>query len=206
VIRVKICGNTRLNDLLYEAKAGAHAVGVVHGFPDSPRNNDFESAGRLVRGVPPLTEAVVVTNPPGIENAVRMGVRTVQLVAPPSTYPQIRESHPELKIIPVLYVGQDPPKPEVLKEYSEFEYVLVDTDSKLKGGSGLTHNWEVSRMLSKTFGNIILAGGLNPENVVEAIIKVEPYAVDVSSGVESSPGVKDKRLVSRFIEAVTQVG
>jgi phosphoribosylanthranilate isomerase len=206
VIRVKICGNTRLDDVHFEVRTGAHAVGVIHGFPDSPRNNDFECARRLVRGVPPLTEAVVVTNTQGLENAVHMGVRTVQLIAHPSTYSQIRESHPELKIIPVLYVGQDPPKPEVLKEYSEFEYILVDTDSKLKGGSGLTHNWEVSRMLSKTFGNIILAGGLNPENVVDAIIKVEPYAVDVSSGVESSPGIKDKRLISRFIEAVKQVG
>ncbi|MEM0271246.1 MAG: phosphoribosylanthranilate isomerase [Thermoprotei archaeon] len=204
--KIKICGNTRPEDIQFEAKTGAHAVGLIHGFPESPRNNSFERAKTLVRYVPPFTEAVVVTNIQGLESAARLGVRTIQLVAPIHLYSSARFSHPELNIIPVLYVGGEPPKREVLKVYSEFEYVHVDTDSGLKGGSGQTHNWEVSKMLSKVLGNIILAGGLTPENVEDAITMVEPYAVDVSSGVESSPGVKHWGLVSRFIEAVKRVG
>jgi len=205
VVRIKICGNTRVEDILFEVKAGAHAVGMIHGFTGSPRNNDQSSLERLVRSTPPLAEPVVVTNTQGLAVVKRMGLRTVQLIAQPQDYPEIARLNPELKIIPVLYVGQDLPPDHVLKHYSEFEYVLVDTESKLKGGSGMVHNWKVSKVLSKIFGNVVLAGGLTPENVAEAISVVEPYGVDVSSGVESSPGKKDWGLVSRFIEAVRQV-
>lgn len=206
MVRVKICGNTRLEDIQYEVRVGAHAVGVIHGFPQSPRNNDEERAAKLVKGTPPLAEAVLVTNPEGLKLARLLGVRTVQLIAEPHRYPEIARLNPELKIIPVLYVSKELPKQEVLKAYADFDYILVDTASKLKGGSGLTHSWEVSKTLSKMFGNIILAGGLTPENVAEAICKVEPYAVDVSSGVESSPGIKDWAKILRFVHAVSRVG
>lgn len=206
MVRIKICGNTRPQDIALEAKLGAHAVGVIHGFPQSPRNNDQQRVETLVRAAPPLVETVLVTNPAGLGLARRLGIRTVQLIAQPQEYPQLRLSNPDLKIVPVLYVSQEPPRPELLGFYSGFDYVLVDTDSRLKGGSGLTHNWKVSAMLSKVLGNIILAGGLTPENVGEAIRLVEPYAVDVSSGVESSPGIKDPERLARFIEEVKRVG
>jgi phosphoribosylanthranilate isomerase len=206
VVRVKICGNTRPEDVAFEVKVGVHAVGVIHGFPESPRNNDFERTKKLVSAVPPLAEAVVVTDEGRIESAYKLGVTTVQLIARPDAYSRIAECHPNLKIIPVMYVGKEFPPAHVIRAYSDFGCVLVDTESKLKGGSGVTHNWEVSKLLSKCFEKIILAGGLNPDNVGDAISVVEPYAVDVSSGVESSPGVKDHDLILRFVEAVKQFG
>jgi Phosphoribosylanthranilate isomerase len=93
----------------------------------------------------------------------------------------------------------------MLKFYSEFNAIIVDTKNEGKlGGSGLTHNWEISRRISKELGNVILAGGLNENNVVEAITKVEPIGVDVSSGVESYPGIKDPVKVKNFIRRVVE--
>jgi phosphoribosylanthranilate isomerase len=204
-MKVKICGHTRVEDIAFSAIAGAHAVGVVFGFPSSPRNTSEELARRLRSSVPPFTECVLVTNEDGIKRANSLGFKTVQLVAKPERLSLIREQNPELLIIPVFYVGKELDQ-SVLRFYLEFELVLLDTKSEKPGGAGVPHDWSVSKLVSKELGRVVLAGGLTPQNVEEAIRVVEPYAVDVSSGVECSPGVKDHKKVSEFIRRAMSVG
>lgn len=207
MVRVKICGHKSVDDIIFSAEAGAHAVGVIYGFPESPRNNGLGEASRLLERVPGLTERVLVTNASGLKTADKLGVRTVQLIAQPRRLLSLKASYPSLKLIPVLYIERKLPKPEVMKIFSDFDVILLDTkDGSKAGGTGKSHDWTISRRLTKELGRVVLAGGLNPENLEEAVCTVEPYAVDVSSGVESSPGVKDHLLVKAFVRRAMEIG
>ncbi len=88
-----------------------------------------------------------------------------------------------------------------MEEYT-CPYLLVDSSSPQRGGSGTTANWELAARAASKHGRVFLAGGLHPNNVAEAIALVRPFAVDVASGVESEPGIKDLALVDQFVEAV----
>lgn len=207
MVRVKICGHKSVDDIVFSVEAGAHAVGVIYGFPSSPRNNGLGEASKLLEKVPSLTERVLVTNALGLGVADKLGVKTVQLVAEPQQLPRLKTSYPSLRLIPVLYIERKFPQPEIIKIFSDFDVVLLDTKiGSRAGGTGKSHDWSVSRRLAKELGRVVLAGGLNPGNLEEAVCMVEPYAVDVSSGVESSPGVKDHRLVKAFVRRAMEIG
>lgn len=201
-VRVKICGIKRLEDLEAAVAEGADAVGFVVGFPSSPRNLRAMEAADIRRRAPLFIDTVLVTR---VENAeeLRKLVETVEPDAlqlygplPPS---RAREVAPSCKIIKPVQAGSQPTG----LEFYGVDAVLLDSHSdSLPGGTGRTHDWMAARRFREQVSlPLILAGGLNPSNVREAIRIVRPYAVDVSSGVESSPSVKDRELIRAFISA-----
>ena len=197
MVKVKICGITNLDDALQAVDAGADALGFVF-YDLSPRCISFETAERIIKKLPPyiVTSGVFVNNPASfITSAVeRCGMNVVQLHGDetPEFCSGIR--HTVVKAFRVRDIASI----ETIRNYSVAGYLLDAYVPGSYGGTGLTFNWETARM-AKRYGPIILAGGLKPDNVQLAVETVEPYAVDVSSGVEASAGKKDHAKVSEFI-------
>lgn len=208
--RVKICGITRDEDLVAALDAGADALGFVVGVPSSPRNLPLESAAELVRMVPVFTKAVLVMVPGCISEiaeawkAVRPDALQVHGHGLPSVE-EIREVAPGATLIRGIKLEMGEALNNV--EAAAFDAILLDTFVPGKhGGTGMIHDWEASRRICRDMQprRLILAGGLRPSNVQEAIRVVRPYAVDVSTGVESSPGVKSAEKMRDFIERVRE--
>lgn len=204
MIKVKICGLTRKADVLYAAYFGADALGVVN-VPESKRYVKLSAAKELFAVVPPFVSRVLVAAPKRLSEAKDIegcGADYLQLhgVEDVGFIRDIREST-RLKLIKQLYVT-GPESVEQARAYSEVvDAILLDTKTKEgMGGTGKAHDWNLSKKIVSSIDKpVILAGGLNPENVANAITKVRPYAVDVASGVESSPGIKDKDKIKQFL-------
>ncbi|MFO0809350.1 MAG: phosphoribosylanthranilate isomerase [Gemmataceae bacterium] len=203
-VRVKICGVRTVDDVRVAVEAGADAVGLNF-HPPSPRFVDLDTAATVVRSVPPFVEAVGVfvnaTSADMQSVAARLGLRSVQWhgdAGPP------REEVRPYALVPAYRVQSREDLRTIVDHVkcSHFAAVLVDAHvSGEYGGTGHTAPWNLLADFDPGVP-LILAGGLTPENVAEAIRLVRPYAVDVASGVESSPGVKDADKVRRFLRAV----
>lgn len=199
-VKVKICGIRKLIDALLAAEAGADAVGFVFHQP-SPRYIDPEDAGRIISDLPPfLTTVGVFVNEEkekAKDVAGQAGVDVIQLHGDePPEY--CRGFHQ--KLIKSFRVNKTFDC-RVLRTYHVNAFLLDAYDEAAYGGTGKTFDWEVIREARK-YGPIILAGGLNPENAARAVKEARPYAVDVSSGVESEKGIKDHKKILKFIRAV----
>ncbi|WP_336337168.1 phosphoribosylanthranilate isomerase [Haloarcula brevis] len=206
--RVKICGVTDGADRDAVVAAGADAVGVIHGVPvDTPREVDEEQAETLVGGVPPFVTSVLVTMPTTVQEAVRR----VDGVEPDAVQVHDGLSPSELGALDsrisqqiVAVVAADAPD---IEEYAAHaDALLVDSvDADGGGGTGETHDWERTReVVASLDAPVVLAGGLTPENVAAAVETVDPFAVDVASGVEQSGGRKDHDAVERFVRNATR--
>jgi phosphoribosylanthranilate isomerase len=197
VVRVKICGITNLDDALQAVEAGADALGFVF-YDLSPRCVSFETAERIIRKLPPyvITSGVFVNNPASfIESAVeRCRINVVQLHGDETPQFCAGIRHTVVKAFRV----RDITSIEAIRSYAVSGYLLDAYAPGAYGGTGLTFNWGTAR-IARQFGPIILAGGLKPGNVRTAVETVEPYAIDVSSGVEVSPGRKDHAKVVELI-------
>ena len=212
-VRVKICGITREEDLAVAVAAGADAVGFLVGVPSSPRNLTLERAERLLRQVPIFVDSVVVTAPQNIERLVeiceRLKPTTIQIHGKKNFAPsEIRERIRDTRLIKTLYVKTASLSEATIKDSKIFDAILLDSFTKGQlGGTGRVHDWELSRQIREAVEPtpVILAGGLKPENVKEAILKVQPYAVDVASGVELRPGIKDPEKVRAFVENAKEI-
>jgi phosphoribosylanthranilate isomerase len=194
--RVKICGITNVEDALQAVEAGADALGFVF-FKESPRHISHELAREIIQRVPAFVTTVgVFVNEPAwrVEEIMRLtGVDVAQLHGDES--PQ--ECSKFRRAIKALRV-ENMTDLEPMNKYCVSAF-LLDTYSRGEyGGTGRVFNWDIA-VEAKKYGNIILAGGLNPDNVAEAVKHVRPFAVDVSSGVESGKGVKDHEKVRQFI-------
>jgi phosphoribosylanthranilate isomerase len=196
-VRVKICGLRRLDDLRAAVDAGADAVGFVF-VPDSPRHVETESAAHLVRAVPPFVERVGL-----FLDADAAWVRTV-LQAVPLSLLQFhgREEVAFCRQFGLPYVKAISAGLTSIREaearYADAAGILVDSHRPGgPGGTGRVVDWAKLRAGRLP---LILAGGLTPDNVARAVREVRPWADDVSSGVESAPGVKDVDAIRRFIE------
>lgn len=218
--RVKICGARSSEDIELAALYGADAVGFITEVPvESPRKLDFATAAALISKVPKCLNSVMVIMPENSSRAlelieeVRPDIVQIQSALSPVELEIIREKA-GIPIIKTLTLPVGPGKVQttlkrVLGEVRELEEsgavdsVLLDTGIPGKaGGSGCVHNWDLSRRIAEeTELPLILAGGLRPENVQEAIRLVSPYAVDTASGVETS-GKKDAVKIRSFIEEV----
>lgn len=208
--RVKICGITREEDLAVAVTAGADAVGFIVGIPSSPRNLTLKKAENLMKHVPIFVDRVVVTP---VNNIVRIyeTLRPNVIQIPGERLSDafiIREKIRDVRLIKTVYVKAIDSIEEAIEISSSFDAVLLDSFALEKhGGTGVVHDWELSRRIRQMVEPkpLILAGGLTPENVKDAIRVVQPYAVDVSSGVESRPGVKDSQKVFEFVKNVKEV-
>jgi len=212
-VRVKICGITREEDLAVAVAAGADAVGFIVGVPSSPRNLTLERAERLLKQVPVFVDSVVVTVPDSIDSLVKIYDRlkptAIQIHGEkPFDATVIREKIRGARLIKTVYVKTGNATAAVIEDSKAFDAILLDSfTSGRYGGTGMIHDWELSRQIKQVIEPtpLILAGGLKPENVKEAILTVQPYAVDVASGVELQPAVKDPKKVYAFIKNAKEI-
>ena len=209
---MKICGITRERDLESAVQLGADALGFVYGYKGSPRNLKFEQLKRLVAAVPPYVSSVVVTpaqNPELIDIVRIVRPAYIQLEADNDISEKLSTKTGFDSIIQTFHVEDDAKAVDLIAKCralrSSSKAVLLDSksreDESMAGGTGVPHDWSLSRKIRDALypRPIILAGGLKKYNVARAIKLVEPYAVDVSSGVEIKPGVKDKKELEEFI-------
>jgi phosphoribosylanthranilate isomerase len=210
---VKICGITREEDLAVAVAAGADAVGFLVGVPSSPRNLTLERAERLLRQVPIFVDSVVVTAPQNIDGLVeickRLKPTAIQIHGKKNVVAsEIRERIKDTRLIKTIYVKASSLSETVIEDLKTFDAVLLDSFTKGQyGGTGRVHDWTLSRQIKEAVSPlpVILAGGLKPENVKEAILMVQPYAVDVASGVELQPAVKDHEKIRAFVENAKEI-
>jgi phosphoribosylanthranilate isomerase len=199
-VKVKICGITRAEDALVAVDAGADALGFMF-YASSPRCVTREAAAPIIHQLPPFVAKVGVFVNPTVEE-VRQAIADCGL----DTLQFHGEELPEfcrqfgLKVLKAFRV-QGPETLKVLSDYSQMTWLLDSFVAGTRGGTGNTFNWDIAAQAVKSGGRVILAGGLTPENVAEAVRKVHPYGLDVSSGVESAPGRKDAAKVRAFITA-----
>ena len=208
-VRVKICGITRYEDLAVAAEAGADAVGFVVDVPSSPRNLTTGKALKLIKRTPIFVKTVAVTVPKNLYHITRIyeKLRTdsIQIHGDNFSY-TIREEFPNTSLIRALQVSStNRVVKAAIKAAKDFDAILLDSGKY--GGTGKTHEWQLDKLVKEAIypKPLILAGGLKPENVKEAICTVKPYAVDVSSGVESLPGIKDSEKIFEFIKKAKEV-
>ena len=202
---VKVCGITRPEDGLLAAEAGADAVGFVF-YPMSPRRIEPERAAAIARQIPPLVARVGVfvdaTREEMARTAEVVGLDLLQLHG--DEPPEALEGLPR-RALKAVRVGMGFTPEEALR-YRAAAGVVVDTllvgETVMPGGTGTPFDWKLVRGLRDRVGFLMLAGGLTPDNVAEAITEVHPHAVDVSSGVERLPGRKEPARVKAFVEAV----
>jgi len=204
MIKVKICGITNKEDALYAAGCGANALGFIF-YEKSPRYIAPDNAKTIIAALPPFVTTVGVFVNKDFNDirdmALLTGITVVQLHGDESpSYCNLVEG----KLIKAIRVKNDR-SIEGLKKYDVDAFLLDSFDKNSFGGSGLTFDWKLAEK-AKQYGKIILAGGLTPDNVEEAVKKVVPYGVDVSSGVEKKPGIKDNNKVKEFIIRSKAIG
>lgn len=199
-VRVKICGITRVEDALAAVECGAHAIGLI--LAEGPRRITPEEAAEITRSLPAFVCPVGVFVDADIDEVRRtaadVGLHAVQLAGGES--PEYVRGLDGVDVIKCIHVaGSD----DIIRaEQYQGCHILLDTASpRVAGGTGEVFPWEFAVELAAR-RKVILAGGLRPENVAEAVRKVRPWAVDVSSGVESRPGIKDAGKIRRFVENI----
>lgn len=200
MIRVKICGITREADAQAAADAGADAIGLVF-HPASPRCVSLDVAASIVRMLGPFVTTVglfVDAAPDRVREVLaRTGIHLLQLHGNEAPDYCAQFGVPYIKALRMA-PGLDPAA--AAADYPTAAGLLFDAwDPLVAGGTGASFDW--SRLPALRQRPLILAGGLSPANVAQAVRQVHPYAVDVSSGVEVAPGIKDPRLIRDFIAA-----
>ena len=198
--RVKICGITNIDDALLAVEYGADSLGFV--FAKSPRQITAQAARKIIEKLPPFIGkiGVFVNEPPSnVQRVAReCGLTAIQLHG--EEIPEFCVSLHPLTMIKAIRV-KDEKDIKILSAYSFVTAYLLDSyTADKKGGTGKKFDWKLALLAKKFNKPIILSGGLGPDNVAEAVKIVKPYAVDVSSGVESKPGRKDKNKLKKFIE------
>jgi len=207
VTRAKICGIRDDGARDVAVAAGAEAVGFVVEISRSKRSIGREEAKGLIEGLPPFVSSVIVVEPESIGEAAKLALDTGADVIQVNDTLSFEELKALRERVPLKLVATIPAKPDMLDEARSLAKVadalLLDSfDGGKLGGTGTVHDWDLSADLVKNIDvPVILAGGLNPENVAEAIKTVMPYAVDVSSGVETD-GEKDPKKIEAFLREV----
>ncbi|MGH7742828.1 MAG: phosphoribosylanthranilate isomerase [Candidatus Eiseniibacteriota bacterium] len=194
---VKICGLTNFEDARAAVAAGADWLGfVVH--PPSPRHIEPERAAEILAALPgAVAVAVMVATSPALALAIarRMRASRVQVHRPPAGW----AVDFELPVALVVPVAADGALTETLPDPRHL--VMLDTaHAELAGGTGETFPWEAAKRVARE-RRVLLAGGLGPDNVGDALARVHPFGIDASSSLERAPGLKDRERVRRFVEA-----
>jgi len=200
--RVKICGITQPQDALYAVQLGVDALGLVF-YEKSPRNVSLEQAQMIVNSLPAFITVVGL-----FVNAEPQWIRHVLAQVHLELLQFHGEETPEYcasfdrPYIKALRMQENVDIGNFIQHYHQARAILLDSYVPgVKGGTGVAFDWQkIPAHLPKA---VILAGGLTPENVQHAIATVHPYAVDVSGGIESSKGIKDKAKMTAFMQGVT---
>ena len=201
-MRIKICGITNLDDAKAAVDAGADALGFIL-YPASKRFIPIEDAIRIVEALPPFVQTVAVTvnankefsNLGWRKQLKHFGIAQLHGQESPVHVKAVGKYLPVIKVFPADRAAEIDPAAYAVSAF------MLDTPSADHGGTGQIFDWSLAVEFKKrTAKPLILSGGLTPENVAKAIETVHPYAVDVSSGVEVSPGKKDHAKLRDFIE------
>ncbi|PIQ97423.1 MAG: phosphoribosylanthranilate isomerase [Nitrospinae bacterium CG11_big_fil_rev_8_21_14_0_20_56_8] len=199
-VRVKICGMTRLEDAQLAVLRGADAVGFIF-FKSSTRHIAPAEAKKIIAQLPPLVQTVgVFVNETAdrvnrIADTCRLDAVQLHGEESPAFCRRIRK-----KVIKAIRV-KDLESLHSMEDYNVSAFLLDSYSDKEQGGTGKTFDWNLVHR-AKKLGTIIMAGGLTPSNVHQAVRQVRPFGVDVCSGVEKSPGIKDPAKIDAFMTAV----
>jgi phosphoribosylanthranilate isomerase len=202
-VKIKVCGITNAADAHDAVEAGADALGFIF-VPASLRYVTQDVASGIIQTLPPFVTPVGVFVDAAREliraTIESTGIRCLQLHGDETPEDTLGYRVPVYKS---FRVGKDFPI-DVMQPYKTSAYLLDTFVNGRHGGTGRTFDWNIA-VKAKTMGRIILSGGLTSENVGDALATVRPYGVDVNSGVESSPGKKDKQKIYEFIHRVREV-
>jgi phosphoribosylanthranilate isomerase len=198
MVHVKICGITSLEDARAAIDAGTDALGFVF-YPPSPRYVTPEQAERIIQRLPPFVTTVGLFVDLALDivndTAARCGLDRIQLHGRETPEFCAQVTRPVIKAFRV----KNTESLAHLSAYRVSAYLLdAYVEGALPGGTGASFSWELAAQ-AKPYGPVILAGGLTPENIEAAIAQIRPYGVDVSTGVEHAPGIKDRQKVCDFI-------
>lgn len=203
-IKIKVCGITTISDALLSIQWGADAIGFIF-YEKSPRFVSMDTVKEIISSLPPFINCVgvFVNESTDLVNRISdsCSLDYVQLHGDetPDYCKKIKR-----KVIKAARL-KNSQSLKGLDAYKVDGFLLDSYSDKSRGGTGEICDWSLARH-AKRFGNIILAGGLNSKNVVNAILKVRPYGIDVCSGVEKSPGKKDPIKVKAFFTAISTSG
>jgi phosphoribosylanthranilate isomerase len=213
---VKVCCISSYEEARLAINYGASAIGLVGKMPSGPGVISDELITEIAAKIPPGLSTFLLTSETAanriIQHIKKVSTNTVQIVDAPETgtYDKIRTEMPWLKIVQVIHVVDEKSIEEAIEISTQVDALLLDSGNpnlkiKVLGGTGQTHNWELSRkIVEKSEVPVFLAGGLNPENVGEAIKKVRPYGVDVCSGVRTN-GELDEEKMKNFLQQVYNI-
>jgi phosphoribosylanthranilate isomerase len=214
--RVKICCISSLDEAKMAIHAGADALGLVGKMPSGPGPIDDELIAAIARTIHPPVSSFLLTSEQSaagiIDHLKRTNTNTVQIVdeLKEGTYGQIRDALPHLRIVQVIHVTGEESVEQAMNVYESVDAILLDSGNpnatiKTLGGTGSTHNWDISRKIVGSVSiPVFLAGGLNSNNVGEAIATVQPFAVDVCSGIRTGGRLDPEKLRS-FMRVVGNV-
>ena len=211
--RIKICCISSLEEARMAIRAGADALGLVSKMPSGPGPIEDELIAAIAKTIHPPIASFLLTSEQSaagiIDHVKRVHTNTVQIVdeLTAGSYHQIKNELPHLRIVQVIHVTGPESIEQALSVHEHVDAILLDSGNpkaaiKTLGGTGNTHNWELSRELVTAVNiPVFLAGGLHAGNVKEAIETVNPFAVDICSGVRTD-GKLDKQKLYEFINAV----
>jgi phosphoribosylanthranilate isomerase len=200
MIKIKICGITNLDDALAASDAGADALGFNF-YKKSPRYVDPRKAAEIIAQLPPFVTPVAI-----FVNEREEKIRDIMFTTGIKVLQFHGDERPEFcgrflaRVIKAFQV-KDKESLKHMVHYHVSAFLLDSYNEGERGGTGTTFDWHVA-VVAKTFGRVILAGGLTPSNVSEAVKLVQPYGVDVASGVEMEKGIKDHGKMKKFISEV----
>jgi len=216
ITRVKICCIANPEEAALAIAHGASAVGLVSEMPSGPGVIDESEIARIASTLPPAIGSFLLTSKVDAQEIIlqqrRCCTNTIQIVDALSsgTYAQMREALPGIALVQVIHVTGWASVDEACRIASQADGILLDSGNpslavKELGGTGRTHNWDISAAIAqKAAAPVFLAGGLNPHNVSEAIRHVQPFGVDICSGVRTR-GHLDALKLSAFMDAVRAV-
>jgi phosphoribosylanthranilate isomerase len=215
-IKVKICCISSISEARLALSFGADAIGLVGKMPSGPGPIEDELIRAIAATIPPPTATFLLTSETSAEQIIahhkRTFTNTIQIVdeLPLHGYEILRSIIPAIKIVQVIHVIDESSIDEAIKVSEYVDAILLDSGNpklpvKELGGTGRVHNWKLSRKIKEGISiPVFLAGGLNAENVRRAIDEVQPFGVDVCSGVRID-GKLDERKLEAFIEGIRRL-
>ena len=212
ITRIKICCIKNIKEAEMAISFGASAIGLVAKMPSGPGPIPDETIREIAAAIPPPVATFLLTSHTSVADIIdhhkRTNTNTIQIVdsLAVGTYRQLKEALPAVRIVKVIHVIDENSIEEAIRISRSVDAILLDSGNpnlkvKQLGGTGRVHDWKLSRRIrEKVNCPVFLAGGLNPDNVSQAIEAVEPFAVDVCSGVRTN-GMLDLDKLERFLSA-----